>query len=133
MYVARIDFRCSDSIDGDLLYEHIAKLLNGLRQNGQICGREYPIAITPDGVVATVMVPAADALDESHHNSYIRQDIARLHEIEVNAPYFGLIGEHMTGEVCECSSTGSYILYTDYVTLESPLRCGDCKINKAKG
>jgi predicted nucleic acid-binding Zn ribbon protein len=126
MYVARIDFKCADSIDSDLLYEHIAKLLHALHQNGQICGREYPIAITPDGVMATVMIPAADALDELHHNRYVRQDIARFREIEVNGPYFSLIGEDMAGEVCVCVSSSSYLLYTDYVTLDSPLRCGDC-------
>jgi predicted nucleic acid-binding Zn ribbon protein len=49
MYVAKIEFRCSDSIDSGLLYGHVMKLLGALRQNGQICGREYPLAITPDG------------------------------------------------------------------------------------
>jgi predicted nucleic acid-binding Zn ribbon protein len=126
MYVAKVEFRCSDSIDSDLLYERIDSLLHALRQNGQTCGREYPIAITLDGVMAMVMLPAADALDESHHNSYVRRDIARFCEIEVNGPYFSLIGEDMAGEVCECLSPSSYILYTYYVALDSPLRCGDC-------
>jgi predicted nucleic acid-binding Zn ribbon protein len=126
MYVAKIEFRCSDSIDGVLLYEHVMSLLASLHQNGQIYGREYPIAMTPDGVMATVMIPAADALDESHHNSYVCRDIARFREIEVNGPYFGPIAEDLAGEACECLSSSSYLLYTYYVALDSPLRCGDC-------
>jgi predicted nucleic acid-binding Zn ribbon protein len=76
--------------------------------------------------MAAVTIPAADSLDESHHTSYIRRDIARFREIEVNGPYFGLIGEGVADEVCVCLSSSSYLLYTDYVTLASPLRCGDC-------
>jgi len=126
MYVASIEFRCADSIDGDLLYEHVELLLGALRQNGQILGREHPIIITPDGVVATVTIQAADSLHESYHNSYVRRDIDRFREIEVNGPYFSVAGNHMAGNVCECRTPNSYVLYTDYVTLASPLRCGDC-------
>jgi predicted nucleic acid-binding Zn ribbon protein len=76
--------------------------------------------------MATVIIPAADALEESQHNSYVRQKIARFREIEVNGPYSGLIGEDMAGEVGECLSSSSYLLYTYDVALDSPLRCGDC-------
>jgi predicted nucleic acid-binding Zn ribbon protein len=126
MYVANIEFRCSASIDDKALYERINKLLSALRTNGQICGREYPIALKPDGVMATVMIPAEDALHHSHHNAYVRNDIEQLREIEIGGPHFSLIGEDIAGDVCECSAPGSYILYTYYVALDSPLRCGDC-------
>ena len=90
-----IEFRCAKSIDSDLFYEHIRQLLHALHQNGQICGREYPITIAPDGVMAMVVIPAEDALHESHHNSYVRQDIDCFREIEVDGPHFSLIGEDM--------------------------------------
>ena len=30
------------------------------------------------------------------------------------------------GTVCKCKSSSTYILYTTYVSLGSPLKCGDC-------
>lgn len=106
--------------------EAIDDLLDALRMNGQICGREWPIAVTAAGYVATALLPDEDALDAAHHNKYVRMSLQKLAQIGLGEPEFTVFEDLQGASACPCSQPQSYILYTNYILLESPLRCGDC-------
>ncbi|MGH2443717.1 MAG: DUF2310 family Zn-ribbon-containing protein, partial [Chloroflexota bacterium] len=100
--------------------------LSALRGNGQVLGREFPIAETDEYESAYVMLPAADALDGSHHSIYVRKAVDEMVQLGMGEPEVIVLGEDAGSlEVCSCSAPTSYVLYTDYVSLESPVRCGD--------
>ena len=126
MYVGRLIITKQSPSEDDAVSDAINALLGSLRMNGQICGREFPIAVTTAGYVVTVLLPEKTSLDALHRNLYVRMSLQKLQVAGLEAS--GLeFNEDLDGEdVCACKHPTSYILYTTYVSLESPLRCGDC-------
>jgi predicted nucleic acid-binding Zn ribbon protein len=128
MYDAQIHFDLQPTADRDEISDAVSWLLGALRMNGQICGKEWPIILGDGSCAIYVMLPAADALSPDHHNSYVRKIIAeRLPQAGVSEPRITILGEDLDGDdPCPCGTPPSYVLYTTYTCLESPVRCGGC-------
>jgi predicted nucleic acid-binding Zn ribbon protein len=86
MYVGQLTMAQQLSSERDAASDAINTLLSALRMNGQICGREWPIAITPAGYAATVLLPEKTSLDASHHNRYVRCGLQKLQEAGLAEP-----------------------------------------------
>jgi predicted nucleic acid-binding Zn ribbon protein len=127
MFVAELTFDIPEACNIDRLSQLIKSLLGTLRMNGQVCGREWPIARTALCCSTIVLIPAHDALDSTHQNSYVKDALDQLVVNGIGEPQIALIGEDIDGtDKCTCEKLASYILYTNYLSLESPVRCGDC-------
>lgn len=127
MYVAEVAFKFQDGHEPDAVIEGINGLLHALRQNGQIAGREFPLAQQEDTYLVYLMLPAADSLAESHRGQWVVLAYERLEELNLQEITLRLVGEDPDSrEGCSCARRESLILYTTYVSLESCLRCGDC-------
>jgi predicted nucleic acid-binding Zn ribbon protein len=127
MHVAQLHFRTGSLPDRNEGAHAINDLLAVLRMNGQICGREWPIAITEIGCIATALLPEAGALDDAHHNQYVRKALEQLEPAGLKLPEVVLTGEDVESiGVCGCSYPDTYVLYTMMCALEPPLRCGRC-------
>jgi predicted nucleic acid-binding Zn ribbon protein len=102
-------------------------LLAALRLNGQILGTEHPVARTPDGFLAPVMLPERNALSFRHHNAWVNQRLQDLRAAGLARPRIQVVGRDLESAVVDrCKMPSSYILFTTYLDLESPLFCGDC-------
>lgn len=124
MHVAELRFVLAPDADDEEVAESVDALLHALRQNGQICGREHLIASGNLLVAATVLLPAPDALDSAHHNGYVRRHLAAA---PLASPEIRLLGpDPLSADPCACARPSSYVFFTDYRSLESPVRCGDC-------
>lgn len=125
MYIVEVRFAGKEELDDD--FEIFSLLLDCWRTNGQILGREFPIAFI-DGVYRTfLMIPEQDALDHNHNSYYVSWSFERLKNAGLDAPSVHILSEDAESSgSCSCSSQTSLILYTTLVTLESCLRCGDC-------
>ncbi len=123
MFVAEITVRLAPEADPDKVYD----LLGSLRQNGQILGRELPIYQDKRKLTVVVLLPEADALHKLHDNKWVKQSRAALIKNGLTRLSVKICGEDPTsaGEG-ECNSPDEYILFTNYLTVESPLRCGEC-------
>jgi predicted nucleic acid-binding Zn ribbon protein len=115
---------------GEQSQEQLSSLINGLlavwRMNGQVYGREFHLLALPGEVRATFMTPEAESLESIHDNQHVKR-----HKEELQAAGIELVttalGRDLDGaEPCACQQRGSLVLFTSYVALESPLRCGDC-------
>lgn len=127
MYVANLCFPGAESCDPDTVSHVVNGLLGTLRMNGQICGREWPISIVDASCLVTVLLPEQDALDGAHVNRSVQHAIEELRTAGLHDPDITILGEDIDGATsCTCTTPGSYILYTNYISLESPLRCGTC-------
>jgi predicted nucleic acid-binding Zn ribbon protein len=127
VYVADLFFRGSELSEPDAVSHAVNNLLGALRMNGQICGREWPISILDATCRVTVLLPERDALDHIHRNRYVERAIAELLMAGLHEPNITIVGEDVDGAPsCTCLTCASYILYTNYILLESPLRCGTC-------
>ena len=126
MYTAELIFELEQGKDTKNAEEAIDLLLGTLRMNGQILGREFPIGRKDKTYRAYLLLPTPDSLDKNYANNYVRDAIHKLDEVGLNYSSV-LIGEEpYAASVCRCGASESFILYTHYISLESPLRCGCC-------
>lgn len=59
-------------------------------------------------------------------NTYVNKELTKSEEVGLSFSC-EIIGEDPEcAPVCQCHYSSSYILFTNYLSLESPLRCGDC-------
>jgi len=95
--------------------------------NGQLCGREWPITSDDRTVKTIIFLPDQDALERVHANRYVAQALTELEIAHLTPPSVTIRGQEIEGMLpCTCPSTRTYILFTNYLSLESPLRCGNC-------
>lgn len=126
MYVATIAFtffHCRE----EAALNAVDLLLGTWRMNGQVLGREFPMARTEDGVTCTLLLPDSNALEARYDSVYMSPRSAALAQAEVTGPTIvSRTPEPNSAEPCRCKPHTGLILYTDYLSLESPLRCADC-------
>ena len=127
MYVAEISLAVESDYPVEKAVEMLVWLTNTFRMNGQMQGRENPIA-EQDGFYRTfLMTPARDSLDARYANKWVNHVLERFHTEGLPAPVLSVLGKDPGSmEECGCAERSSFILYTDYLCLESSLRCGDC-------
>ncbi len=126
MITAVLSFSLPDAGHTEVL-QAAGSLLAVWHKNGQIVGNDWPMAAADGTLRAYVRLPAADALDSSFANAYVLRDLERLSACGAGRPVVEILGvDPDTLPPCACTSRGSLILFTDYLTLESPLRCGNC-------
>jgi predicted nucleic acid-binding Zn ribbon protein len=117
---------------GELDDNELIDILVGCwRHNGQVLGREHPTALTVDMPTENrtyrlfLMIPSVDALDSKYDCGYVRSAKEKLVAAGFELPQIKIYGFNPSTEPCKCNRH-SYILYTNYVRLESCLCCGDC-------
>lgn len=126
MYVVEIVFKNKQSTNTDHVIEVIQLLLGALRMNGQILGREFALAIDRENYRSYLLVPEEDSLDSGKANEYVLKWLNKLEELNVDFSWKLVGHEPDSNSVCACANSSHYILYTTYLTLETPIRCGDC-------
>lgn len=127
MYIAELSFAILDEHDQEAASHAINDLLGSFRMNGQICGREWCIAERSGSYVAFVLLPAQNALDIAFANKYVHKGLQAFAEAGLHFPIITLLGPDIDEVVpCSCIAPPSYILYTTYLALVPPLRCGKC-------
>lgn len=123
MFVAEITARLAPEADPD----EVNSLFGSWRQNGQALGNEFGIVQNGQTLRAFVLVPEADALSTSHDNKWVKLARATLAKKGLTHLRVKVLGKDPTSlDTNDCVSPNEYILFTNYLTLESPLRCGDC-------
>jgi predicted nucleic acid-binding Zn ribbon protein len=126
MFTAELVFVLNENRDSDSAVDSIYSLLGALRLNGQILGREFPLGQRGLTYRCFVLIPESNSLDEGLANKYVKKELTELEEVGLYFSYEIVGEEPECAPVCKCHSPSSYILFTHYVSLESPLRCGDC-------
>ena len=122
MFIVQVNVACDED---DKVADCLNTLLGTWRSNGQVLGKEFPIAEIDNVYQAFLMVPQPDALEAVHDSQYskrARKELETLTTLSVQI----LSQESESIEPCDCEKRQSLILYTSYNCLESCLRCGDC-------
>jgi predicted nucleic acid-binding Zn ribbon protein len=127
MFIAEVSFTFPESVDNDIAAEAIDHWTSALRMNGQVLGREMPLA-REDSVYRTwLMIPAVDSLDPSHNNKWVTGAEERIYRAGLLERREQLLGEVPDAAApCVCGGSISLILFIFGGLLESPVRCGDC-------
>jgi predicted nucleic acid-binding Zn ribbon protein len=124
--ITNISIDCSDlkldELDDDGL---IDTLVGCWRNNGQVLGREHPTALIDRTYRLFLMVPSADALDSKYDCRYVTSAKEKLVRAGFESPKIQIYRFDPLAEPCECDRH-SYILYTNFLQLESCFCCGNC-------
>ncbi len=126
MHVHRIEFDLPSGQTPEKTIELAECLLGALRMNGQLCGAEWPIYIKEGRCVATVLAPEHESLDAKFHGEYVTRQISEGEALGITVTFVAEAEDCSSAETCSCHSSSGYVLFTNYVSLESPVRCLDC-------
>lgn len=127
MFVAQIQFPFDSTDEDNEALDIVTGILATLFHNGQISSNEYPVLESPQGFSSFVLIPDEDALHEKHNNEWVETEIARFLEAAGQRPSFVVVGrDAQSCDVCECSEPCGYVLFTTFISMESPLRCAAC-------
>jgi predicted nucleic acid-binding Zn ribbon protein len=127
MCTVKISFDYSGADEEGEVVDAVDDMLNSLRFNGQILGREHPLVQDADGFSAFVYTPAKNALSPRHNSRYTIDNIRKLASYGVAKPRVVILDADPDGDwVCRCRKRNAIILETSYDSLDSPLRCEKC-------
>lgn len=128
MYVAQVRVEIAKIKRLRTQNDTIQWLLGCWRSSGQVLGREFIVLKEDDSWKATVGVPARDALRPRHNCEYAQRVISEEFPKAGLAPASTqIIGSDPPGWApCTCKTPSSYALFTDLLSMESPLQCLDC-------
>ncbi len=127
MFVAQIQFPFDSADEDDEAQDNVSSILGSMWQNGQLSVRNFSVLESPQGFSAFAIIPAADALEDKHNNKWIEKGITRFLAKGGQRPNFVVIGRDTESfDACDCVESHGYILYTRWLSCESPLRCAFC-------
>ncbi|GAA3536265.1 Zn-ribbon-containing protein [Zobellella aerophila] len=125
MWVCELTFDCYQDIQLADAEQAVRRLLDALRYNGQILGREFPTSIHQGWLTSRVVCPERDSLHPRHHSRQVELAIEQLQQVGLLAPKLQVRGQDLNSDTTDdCTSPGWQLLYTTYLHTCSPLRCG---------
>jgi|SRR5215470_2593333 len=111
MFAAQIKFAKNRNADEEALIEESYWLLGTWYKNGQIVSDHWPLAKTSDGLIARVLIPAINELNNRFANRYVREALRRYEKLTSMRPGIFVLGPHPeSAPPCTCSNRPGYIL-----------------------
>jgi predicted nucleic acid-binding Zn ribbon protein len=126
MYVVELMFECFDNTTVSAVDKAINGLMDALRYNGQVLGREFPIVMGEGAFFVRAVCPEEHSLHPNHHSDFVNVCFNRLNDAALLRPKVRLLGRDMNSEEAAGKERPTWqLLYTTYVHTCSPLRSGD--------
>ncbi len=125
MFAAELTFKRKPRGDTEQCFDALWALLPAWCRNGQILD-EYFFAQSGRSFRAYVQLPETTSLAHRHDNKYVKRAYAKLAEVCLEKPILKLVGETDTGDTCDCKQPSHYILFTNFIQISPPMKCGDC-------
>ena len=101
-------------------------LFGAWSQNGQILDGDWPIIFGKSCCRTIVPCPEATSLRSRHANNWVREGLSELRSHGVLRPKMRLLGRGLESPTSDrCGRPTWYFLMTNFLSIESPLRCGE--------
>ncbi|WCE30405.1 Zn-ribbon-containing protein [Vibrio sp. SCSIO 43137] len=126
MYVVELEFECFDNTTISAVDKAINGLMEALRFNGQILGREFPVVMGEGVFYVRLVCPEQESLHPDNHSDFVNYCLSKLSDASLLAPKVRLLGRDINSEQAAEEEVPSWqVLYTTYVHTCSPLRSGE--------
>jgi predicted nucleic acid-binding Zn ribbon protein len=127
MFIAEIIFNSEYKKTTDEQEEEVNTFLGILRMDGRILGNEL-LTIQENGFFKCfAAVPAKDAFKKLDESIYLKKSLKKLDNLKFDKPTLKILGKEISEDIsCNCKNSSAYILFTNYVSIQSPLNCFDC-------
>jgi predicted nucleic acid-binding Zn ribbon protein len=127
MNTAQLFFRARRTNNDETALDKVQGYLAALIHNGQIACDHTPMANVKGGYLVVASLPEAGALGERFGNKWVRRAIRELAAVGVAGPVVTQLGFDPESRVpCPCRKRPSLILFTTFMHIGSPVRCGAC-------
>jgi predicted nucleic acid-binding Zn ribbon protein len=128
MYINRITYLRHNSLGQSEASstDTFGYVLHAWRMNGQLLGREYPVLQEDQGFSTIALSPELDSLNLRFNGSGVEKAMSRAEDEGFSVAWQVLGQDAESGPTCSCDAKRAYILFTTYVSLESPIRCLEC-------
>lgn len=127
MFVAEIIFKSQNEKTTQEQQEEVDTFLGILRIDGRVLGDELLTIRENTTFKAFVEIPAKDAFKKLYKNQYLKRQLLKLKKSGLEKPVLNILGEETSSSnSCVCKSSSAYILFTHYISIQSPLKCFDC-------
>jgi predicted nucleic acid-binding Zn ribbon protein len=127
MYTAELGFKIVRRTDDEAISWRMNAFLWALKHNGQILSDDWPKVVRAGLALAIVSLPEPDALRARRRSPNVIAARRDLGKAGLGPPRAKILGREIDSlDVCQHKVSSSYILTTNALCGESPLRCGDC-------
>ncbi|WP_313376060.1 DUF2310 family Zn-ribbon-containing protein [Chishuiella sp.] len=128
MYIHEISIEVKSIINVNEIIDEFGLLMSFYRGNGQTQGNIESQYIENNKIYCLPYTLEKKSLDIIYNNIYINNQIEKIQNLCNSSLKFKIAGKSYKNysTPCSCKKRDFYILYTDYLTIESPLRCGNC-------
>ncbi len=126
MHTIKVSFETIKKDNAESLNDSVNLLLGAWRMNGQILGKQFLTAQSNKDLELYVDAPDVDSLSEKYNNKYVNENLAKIKEKKITPKIIVLGEEPESAILCSCNKVKGFILFTTYVSLESPLKCVEC-------
>lgn len=109
---------------GESEIEAIESLMSTWYKNGQVV--EWQTAMCDDGIRVFALLPRQNAVDSANNNVYAAKEYQILVERGLVPVITMIASDPSLAEPCVCHERSSLVLFTNYCSKGSPVRCGDC-------
>jgi predicted nucleic acid-binding Zn ribbon protein len=127
MFTVQVKFRIVDVRRGTLeAAEAATSLVSTWRRNGQTVG-EWQVAASREAITVYASVLERSSLSGKFANEYVKSKLSKLSEAGLARPKVEILGrDPESARPCSCKTRESFIVFTTFLTIGSPLRCGVC-------
>tara|TARA_R110001583_G_scaffold10698_6_gene49131 strand:- start:1193 stop:1969 length:777 start_codon:yes stop_codon:yes gene_type:complete len=126
VYIKELTFECYQNTQYASVERAINNYFDMLRYNGQILGREFPIAMLGAVFSTRLVCPEENSLDEVFNSPQVTHALNQLTKAGLLAPKIKTIAEDLNSLECAPDFKPSWqVLYTTFLDTCSPLRCGE--------
>ncbi|HMF87674.1 MAG TPA: DUF2310 family Zn-ribbon-containing protein [Gemmatimonadaceae bacterium] len=127
MHTVQLFFRARNARNHEEVLDKVWSYLAALLHNGQIVGDHIPIAKVRAGYLVTASLPEPAALADRFANAWVRKRLRDLKSVGVARPKVTRLGTDPDGaSPCTCTRRPFLLLFTTFMTVSSPVRCGRC-------
>src|SRR5687767_3395807 len=117
------DVRFSYANESDI--EAVEALVAAWHKNGQVL--EWQTARMSDAVRVLALLPKPDSLLAINNNTYATRALDDLTARHIDPPDVQILGPDPESDgACACAHRSSLVLFTNYLSKQPPMRCGDC-------
>lgn len=128
MYIQEISIDLNKAPDKETIAQEFNGLMIYYRGSGQTQGKIEPLYIKDNRIISTPFTLEKDALDKKYNNFYVQEQSKKVEALSQSVLMFKMLGMTQGQEItaCSCTQPKSYILITNYISIDPPLMCGTC-------
>jgi len=133
MFIQEVSIEINSNCSKDEVYQEFNLLMSFYRSNGQTQGRIESQYIDKNKITALPYTLENNSLEKKNNNVYVNKWIEKIQTLSNALISIKTIGKTMEdyNGCCTCEKSDFYILITNYVSIESPVTCGNCNSNVA--